>query len=487
MNRPDERGEAPRLPSLESEAELRAILASMSEGVLVADVSGRVVHCNAAAETVTGIPRAELEGSTPPDPRWRVIQADGSPLPDDALPGAVALRTGQIVRDVLVGIRRADGTLSWVIANAVPMRRGDAATPYGAVTTLTDVTERYEQRRQLEARERSLRAYFESPGVGVAIIGADDTWTQVNDRLCGMLGYSREDLSRLTWLELTHPDDRAAHGQLPLELIAGTRDSFAIDKRYIRKDGSVVWALTSVSCARHPDGTLAERVAILKDITTRKHAEAELEATRAQLAYALDGSNDGLWDWDLASGVMRYNQRLAAMLGYDLADVDGSTAATQQAVHPDDVSRVTAARQAALDGHVAQFESEHRLRHRDGRWIWMLVRGRVVERDAAGVPLRAAGTCSDVSVRKEGEERLRIALAENERLIAQLREALDNIRTLSGLLPICMFCKKIRDDSGYWKQIEVYIATHTDTRFSHGLCPACMDEHYPEVAEDGEA
>jgi len=75
----------------------------------------------------------------------------------------------------------------------------------------------------------------------------------------------------------------------------------------------------------------------------------------------------------------------------------------------------------------------------------------------------------------------RAAEAERERLITELREALAKVKTLSGLLPICSSCKKIRDDKGYWKQIEVYIAANSQADFSHGLCPECGLEHYPDI------
>lgn len=66
----------------------------------------------------------------------------------------------------------------------------------------------------------------------------------------------------------------------------------------------------------------------------------------------------------------------------------------------------------------------------------------------------------------------------------ELRQALDHIKTLQGIVPICMFCKKIRDDQGYWDQVEVYVSKHTNAEFSHGICQECMDKHYPEEFDD---
>ena len=84
------------------------------------------------------------------------------------------------------------------------------------------------------------------------------------------------------------------------------------------------------------------------------------------------------------------------------------------------------------------------------------------------------GIARDITARKEIE-------SERESLITELREALSKIKTLSGLLPICASCKKVRDDNGYWNQIETYISAHSDADFSHSICPSCVKELYPQL------
>ncbi len=82
---------------------------------------------------------------------------------------------------------------------------------------------------------------------------------------------------------------------------------------------------------------------------------------------------------------------------------------------------------------------------------------------------------------------LKKARETRDRLIGELREALDKVRVLSGLLPICSYCKKIRDDQGYWSRVEEYITEHSDVTFSHGICPDCMEKHFSYLAEHQEA
>jgi hypothetical protein len=94
-----------------------------------------------------------------------------------------------------------------------------------------------------------------------------------------------------------------------------------------------------------------------------------------------------------------------------------------------------------------------------------------------GTFLGYRGTDKDITMRRGLEE-------ERERLIIELQESLDNVKTLKGLVPICSSCKKIRDDGGYWQQVEEYVAKHTEADFSHGLCDECAHTLYPEYFKD---
>lgn len=89
------------------------------------------------------------------------------------------------------------------------------------------------------------------------------------------------------------------------------------------------------------------------------------------------------------------------------------------------------------------------------------------------------GTIQDITERKEAE-------LQREALMASLQEALASVKTLSGLLPICAGCKKIRDEQGSWSKVEVYVARNTDTKFSHGMCPECLRKYYPDHIIEGE-
>ncbi len=119
-----------------------------------------------------------------------------------------------------------------------------------------------------------------------------------------------------------------------------------------------------------------------------------------------------------------------------------------------------------------------------GRWLHKLRRREFLARE--GEQEAKAEAERLLAAREETEAALRAALAANEKLVAELRESLDSVKTLSGLLPICMHCKNVRNDKGYWEQIERYVSSRTDALFSHALCPDCAKKHYPEASQPEE-
>lgn len=163
----------------------------------------------------------------------------------------------------------------------------DCAVVCGAVGAMQHYYRRYMSTADLLARAKSneeqTRLFFERQLVGMAITSAQKGWIRVNDRLCQMLGYSRDELKRLTWAQVTHPDD-LAHSQIMFERLAnGEVDAYAVEKRYIHKDGSVVHAELSIGCVRRPDGSLDYALALLIDVTERKRAQAEIRTLNQTL------------------------------------------------------------------------------------------------------------------------------------------------------------------------------------------------------------
>jgi len=134
-----------------------------------------------------------------------------------------------------------------------------------------------ERVRQIKESETRMRLFFERQIVGMAITSPQKGWLKVNDQLCQILGYSRDELDRLTWAELTHPDDLAADIAQFERILAGEIEEYFLEKRFVRKNGEIVFTDLSVGCVRKEDGSVDYVLALLSDITQRKQAEAELK------------------------------------------------------------------------------------------------------------------------------------------------------------------------------------------------------------------
>ena len=162
-------------------------------------------------------------------------------------------------------------------------------------------------------------------------------------------------------------------------------------------------------------------------IVGRRRAERELWRSREQLQLVLDGAELGMWDWHVPSGAVTFNERWARMLGYELSEIAPHVDSWEKLVHPDDLPEVRRCLDEHLSGKTPVYHTEHRLRAKDGTWVWVLDRGKVVERDAHGAAVRATGTHLDVTAQRE-------AAAKRRELETQMQHAqkLESLGVLAG-------------------------------------------------------
>ncbi len=159
-----------------------------------------------------------------------------------------------------------------------------------------------------------------------------------------------------------------------------------------------------------------------------------LAQSQQRMELALAGADLGLWDWDLRSGKLSHNARLASMLGYTAADLAAGMDFLNAIVHPDDSAGLHAAYQAHAKGSTSYYEHEHRVRHQAGHWVWVFSRGKVVERDADGTALRLVGTDMDISVRKSDQTKLQAREQHLANLIASLRDLVFVVSTAGQIV-----------------------------------------------------
>lgn len=307
------------------------------------------------------------------------------------------------------------GQPRWFFARAA--RFGNARTAR-VVITHQDVSALHEARITMKESEALYRSVLEDQTEVICRFMADGTFTYVNEVYCRLFGKLRADLIGAKW------QPQAVAEDLPLiqERLAQMSPSnpvVVIENRAYSGTGEVRWMQFVNRGFYDPDGRLREIQAVGRDITARKQIEAALHATSERLALALEGADLGTWDWDLPSGKVVFNERLSGMLGYTAAEFPPHLDSWERLVHPDDLPRVRASLQDHLEGRTPSYETEHRLRHKDGGWIWVLDKGKVTERDAHGRPRRACGTHLDITHRKRTEQ----ALRESEELHRHLFQA----------------------------------------------------------------
>jgi PAS domain S-box-containing protein len=152
-----------------------------------------------------------------------------------------------------------------------------------AACILQDITERKQAGEALRKSEERLRRYFELGLVGMAITSPTKGWIEVNNQFCQILGYDRSELLQKNWAELTHPDDLAADVAYFNRVLAGEIDAYSLEKRFIRKDGEIIYGIISVKCLRRADRSVDYFVGLLQDITERKRAEEEIKKLNIDL------------------------------------------------------------------------------------------------------------------------------------------------------------------------------------------------------------
>jgi PAS domain S-box-containing protein len=273
-----------------SQERLALALEGSADGFFDCDFATRRIYLSARYRQILGRPEMEAEARLDDLVAW-TEPSDLSAIRADI----VALDSGAADRFAWeFRFRLPDGSPRWVQQRGKVVQRDPTGKARRVSGTLTDVNDRRSAEEALRERETRLRAYFDTPAVGISITSPGKDYVEVNDAACAMLGYSREELSGMTWLEITHPDDVGADLEQFDRVLAGEIDAYALDKRFIRKDGSVVWTLLSVNSVRRPDGSMAYIVALLNDIGKRKRAEEELRAAKVVAEEASRAKSDFL-------------------------------------------------------------------------------------------------------------------------------------------------------------------------------------------------
>jgi len=328
-----------------------------------------------------------------------------------------------------------------------------------------DVTEARSLAESLRQSEETHRVLFEKSPLPMWVIERQALqFLAVNDAAVRHYGYTRAEFLEMTLQDVNPPED--VPGLLAYLAGAPSEQHAPVTVRHRKKDRTII----DVEIIAHDIafGEWKALLAVMTDVTERRRSEVALRRSRESFQQLFDEAPIGMAI--LAGGIefTRVNRALCAMLGYSKEELSGQS--FDRFVEPADLEAHLAAAQEFFAGKRSSFKAEARYLRKAGEPLWGNLTVERIE-DSTGHMLFVLVMVEDISERRR-------AAAEREHMIVELKEALASVKTLRGLIPICASCKKVRDDKGYWSQVEVYVRDRSEAEFSHDICPECMKKLY---------
>ena len=384
------------------------------DAILFTSISGTIQYVNPAFTKLTGYSSQEAVGQSPAI----LTLACG----DELSRALGAMNEGQIANPFETVSYRKDGSPMDVLI-CVSSIRNPAGQVVGSSAKFEDISQRLADKRKLQESEKRFRDVFEHAPFGICLAGYDARILHVNAAFCRMLGYSEKELLAKTWPELTHPDDLGPALGRKEQLWKGGAGFVDAERRYIHRDGDVVWARIRVSLVRDSTGAPSYSVVHAEDITERKRAEEALHESEDRFQVLADSCPTMLWVTDGAGGVRFVNRAYRELCGVTSEQSEGDK--WQLTIHPDDAAGYLAIFQRAVREHTAA-RAEARFRRADGEWRWVISYAGP-RFSPSGVFLGHVGLSLDITERKQIEQ----ALAASEE---KFRELAENIREVFWIM-----------------------------------------------------
>jgi PAS domain S-box-containing protein len=342
-----------------------------------------------------------------------------------------------------------DGTLHWVLMIGQPLRDTDEQVDR-YVGIAVDVTARKLAEEALHESEERFRTIYEYGPAGIASIDLDGRFISANRAFLNIVGYEEDELAGRSFQEITFEDDVPAQKALLREMVDGERGHFAMEKRYVRKDGTLVWVALSAAGVRNAAGRLDYALMAVQDITERKRVVA-LSESEQHFRRLADSAPVMIWETDRDGLVTFVNTTLLTFIGHTLEQELGS--GWLESVHPDDrertLARVTAFRVARRD-----FQLHFRMERADGEYRFVNCTG-VARFDADGSFAGHIGSCLDMTELKRNQEEA-VARQKLESLgVLASGIAHDFNNSLGGILASAeMLMLDLDESSPHWEELE---------------------------------
>jgi diguanylate cyclase (GGDEF)-like protein/PAS domain S-box-containing protein len=425
---------------------VRTVLDTSDCVVLATDAEGTIRYCNAEVTQLFGYEPSELLGRSPLQVLDRADLARRAPA-DNGEPGLDVLfaraKRGQADDREWLLVRKDGSKFSGRVTIRAASENGERIF----VLVIHDATEGRRVEQALRESEQRFKGAFEHSPVGMALVSPDGYWLQANTALCRMLGYSEAELKRITFAEISHPDDLNLSITSDRELLGGKSDSYQIQKRYVRKDGQIVWAMVNASLVRGPDRRPLHFVAQIVDVTDQRQAEEARRETEERFRDLFENASD-LIQCAGPDGRLQYvNRAWREKLGYSEEQIAGLS--LMDIVHPDSLVEFMKSYELALRGKkvgaiVARFMAK------TGEVI--VVEGDISCSFRDERPVLVRGMFRDITDRKRYEELLDEYRRDLEAANARLEQANIRLRelattdALTGLYNRLVFQRRLEDE-----------------------------------------
>lgn len=306
---------------IEKQALLEAVLNNVEIGIISCDTKGNLTLFNKATQEWHGLPVESIHPSEYSN-YYNLFKLDGvTPLEFENIPLIKALKTGSVNNQEIV-IRKINGISRIVSANGSQLIDADGNI-LGAVVAMHDITSNKAAENRLRISEQTFRGNFENAAIGMAIVSVSGKWLEVNQSLCKSLGYNEKELLNLSYQEITHPEDLEIDLQNLKELVNGNRNFYHTEKRYIHKNGEIVYSILSVSMVKNENGRPLHFISQITDITLRKLAQQKLQNTLAHLESLINATSRVSIIAINKSGIITsFNKGAENLLGYTREEME---------------------------------------------------------------------------------------------------------------------------------------------------------------------